>query len=76
MQSIEKFIIKMQVIDKSTIKNAKHREIYYKQCKSSMCLIYKIKVIDKITKKKGEGSVNLLQKMQVIEKFTIKNTSH
>ena len=43
MQVIDKFIIKMQVIDKFHIidifiRNVRHREIYYKQRKSSINL--------------------------------------
>ena len=47
MQVIDKFILNNANHHKYNIRNAKHREIYYKQGKSSINLLEKMQVIDK-----------------------------
>ena len=75
----------MEVINKFSVKNSSHRQIYCKKSKSSINFLQKcnslinlqqkLHAVDKFTCKKWKSSINILYKMQVIDKFTIKNAS-
>ena len=52
----------MQVIDKFAIKNASHRQIYYKKCKASRNLLETMQVIDVFNIEKQTDRSNYKEK--------------